>query len=252
MQIQVIKCISTLWLLSLSLAVGWARAETATDTGNINGIEFELAADNLDQFEVSLLAADIAGRVRANLAEWEYPLPNSGPYSHQLQARIGKITHSETPVGLSFSSGNSDPRAMDFQKADVLPVVCVFRKIDSDTVIAEAKSTFSAHALNSEHDPAYVTDKLVDQISTACLNLLEDLPRPPSQQRVNSSSFKPKWMPDVRVEVKEVPVIPVMPVAPASNGAAPAVKPNNVELKKEIIIHNQGTPVIFTFGHERR
>lgn len=246
MQIRAIKCISTLWLLSLTLTVGWTRAETAADTGIINSIEFELAADNTDQFGVSLLASDIATRVRANLAEWEYPLPNSGPYSHRLQARMGKITHSETPVGLSFSSGNSDPRAMDFQKADVLPVECVFSKIDSDTVIAEAKSTFSAHALNSEHDPAYVADKLVDQISTVCLNLLEDLPRPQSQQPVNSRSFKPKWMPDVRVEVKEVPVVP------ASDGAATTVKPNNVELKKEIIIHNQGTPVIFTFGHERR
>jgi hypothetical protein len=137
---------------------------------------------------------------------------------------------------------------MDFQKADVLPVDCEFRKTGSDAVIAEAKSTFSARPLAAEHGLGHVADKLVDQIGTACLNLLEDLPRPAAdkQSRADTRSFKPKWMPDVRVEVKEVPL------TPAGDAAATAIKPNNVEVKKEIIIHNQGTPVIFTFGHERR
>ncbi len=233
-------------LLAGSLASAIALAETPADSDRINAIQFELASENLQQFGFTLSATDLAARVRGNLAEWEYPFPDSGPYSHKLQARIGEITHSDTPVGFSFSSGNSDPRSMDFQKADVLPVECSLSRSDNDAVIAEAKSTFSAHSLNSEHGQGHVTDKLVDQISTACLNLLEDLPRPQSQQRANTSSFKPKWMPDVRVEVKEVPVVP------AGDAAATAIKPNNVEVKKEIVIHNQGTPVIFTFGHERR
>lgn len=246
MKICGMRRLALLGLLSGSLASAIALAETPAGSDSINAIQFELAAEHLQQFGFTLSAADIAARVRSNLAEWEYPFPDSGPYSHRLRARIGEITHSDTPVGFSFSSGNSNPRSLDFQKADVLPVECLFSKTNDDKVIAEAKSTFSAHSLNSEHGQAHVTDKLVDQISTACLNLLEDLPRPQSQQRTNTSSFKPKWMPDVRVEVKEVPV------APASDAAVTAIKPNNVEVKKEIIIHNQGTPVIFTFGHERR
>lgn len=231
---------------SLASAIVLADTPVGGNSISISAIQFELAAENLRQFGFTLSATDIAARVRGNLAEWEYPFPDSGSYSHSLRARIGEIARSDTPVGFSFSSGNSDPRAMDFQKADVLPVECSLSRIDNGAVIAEAKSTFSAHSLNSEHGQAHVTDKLVDQISTACLNLLEDLPRPQSHSRANSSSFKPKWMPDVRVEVKEVPV------APAGDAAATAIKPNNVEVKKEIIIHNQGTPVIFTFGHERR
>ena len=246
MKICFITRMARIALLTGSLASAIALADTPVGGDSISAIQFELATENLQQFGFSLSAPEIAARVRGNLAEWEYPFPDSGPYSHSLRARIGEIARSDTPVGFSFSSGNSDPRAMDFQKADVLPVECSLSRIDNGAVIAEAKSTFSAHSLNSEHGQAHVTDKLVDQISTACLNLLEDLPRPQSHSRANSSSFKPKWMPDVRVEVKEVPV------APAGDAAATAIKPNNVEVKKEIIIHNQGTPVIFTFGHERR
>ncbi|MCQ8129154.1 hypothetical protein [Methylomonas rivi] len=246
MKICSITRAARLGMLIGALMSASALADTPVGGDSINAIQFELADENLQQFGFMLSAPEIAARVRGNLAEWEYPFPEHGPYSHRLQAQVGEIVHGDTPVGFSFSSGNSDPRAMDFQKADVLPVECVFRRGDNGAVIAEAKSTFSAHALSAEHGQAHVTDKLVDQISTACLNLLEDLPRPQSQTRVHTSLFKPKWMPDVRVEVKEVPVVP------AGDAAATAIKPNNVEVKKEIIIHNQGTPVIFTFGHERR
>lgn len=246
MQIRAIKRITSICLLLQALTSGWAVAETAAEGVSISAIELEVASDNLEQFGFPLQSSEIAARVRANLAEWEYPLPLAGPYSHRLRARIGKISRRETPVGFSFSSGNSDPRARDFQKADVLPVECLFSQTGSDAVIGEAKSTFSAHSLDPEQGQTRVAEKLIDQIGTACLNLLEDLPRPARQQRSGSSTFKPKWMPDVRVEVKEVPVVP------ASSAAVTAVKPNNVEVKKEIIIHNQGTPVIFTFGHERK
>lgn len=247
MKICFIKQLAGIGLLSGFLISLAASADTApTGSDSINGIKFDLASEHLQQFGFPLAAEAIAARVRANLAEWEYPFPDSGPYSHRLQAQVGEIVHGDTPVGFSFSSGNSDPRSMDFQKADVLPVECRLSRSDNDAVIAEAKSTFSAHSLSAEHGQAHVTEKLVDQISTACLNLLEDLPRPQSEVRANTSSFKPKWMPDVRVEVKEVPVVP------AGDAAATAIKPNNVEVKKEIVIHNQGTPVIFTFGHERK
>lgn len=245
MWVQRKSIVSGLLLCLIAESVAFAEPHGASDT--IQAIQFELAADHLQQFGFNLQASALAARVRGNLTEWEYPLPAAGPYSHRLQAAVGKIVHGDTPVGLSFSSGNSDPRATDFQKADVLPVTCVFRSLDTDAIIAEAKSTFSARPLLGEYGETRIADKLVDQIGTACLNLLEDLPRPQTLKRATSSTFKPKWMPDVRVEVKETPL-----PASGENAAGSTQDANNVEVKKEIIIHNQGTPVIFTFGHERR
>jgi hypothetical protein len=211
----------------------------------LQAIEFVLADENLKQFGVAVESAQIAERVSANLIEWEFPLTAKGPYSHRLQAKLGKVAHRETPVGFSFSSGNSDPRATDFQKADVLPITCTLRDAGNQAVLIERESTFSAHALDKDVVPARIVDKLVDQIGTACLDLLEHAPLPKQPGRARTELFKPKWMPDVRVEVREVPgAVDVNGVAqPAAVGDEP---------KKEIIIHNQGTPVIFQFGHERK
>ncbi len=224
----------------------FAAADPGADAVKpLQAIEFVLAEDNLQQFGVTAHAPAIAERVRTNLAEWEFPLKPQGPYSHRLLARLGKVSHRETPVGFSFSSGNSDPRAGDFQKADVLPVTCSLRDAANQTVLIERESTFSAHALDKDVLPARIVDKLVDQIGTACLDVLEHAPLPKTESRTKTELFKPKWMPDVRVEVREVqgPVDANGVAQPAAIGDEP---------KKEIIIHNQGTPVIFTFGHERK
>lgn len=212
----------------------------------LQAIEFVLADDNLKQFGVAAEPMQIAERVRANLAEWEFPLTAKAPYSHRLQAKLGKVAHRETPVGFSFSSGNSDPRATDFQKADVLPIICTLRDAGTQAVLIERESTFSAHALDKDVLPARIVDKLVDQIGTACLDVLEHAPLPKQAGRVKTELFKPKWMPDVRVEVRDVPA--------AASGVGTSAQPAVVgdEPKKEIIIHNKGTPVIFQFGHERK
>ncbi|CAD6878509.1 hypothetical protein [Methylomonas albis] len=238
-----------LFLLLCLLGIGPFRpalAETAVDSVKpLQAIEFGLAQDNLQQFATPLDVAAIAERVRANLTEWEFPLAAKGPYSHRLQAKLGKIAHRETPVGFSFSSGNSDPRASDFQKADVLPITCTLRDAGNQAVLVERESTFSAHALDKDVLPARIVDKLVDQIGTACLDVLEYAPLPKQAGRVKTELFKPKWMPDVRVEVREVKG------AVDANGVAQPAAVGD-EPKKEIIIHNQGTPVIFQFGHERK
>jgi len=218
---------------------------TADAVKPLQAIEFVLAEDNLLQFATAIDAAPITERVRANLTEWEFPLATKGPYSHSLQAKLGKVAHRETPVGFSFSSGNSDPRATDFQKADVLPITCTLRDTGNQAVLLERESTFSAHALDKDMLPARIVDKLVNQIGTACLDVLEHAPLPKQPGRVKTELFKPKWMPDVRVEVREVqgPVDANGVAQPAAVGDEP---------KKEVIIHNQGTPVIFQFGHERK
>jgi len=221
-------------------------AEPAADAVKpLQAIEFVLAEDNLRQFATAIDAAPIAERVRANLTEWEFPLAAKGPYSHRLQAKLSKVSHRETPVGFSFSSGNSDPRATDFQKADVLPISCTLRDAGNQAVLLERESTFSAHALDKDVLPARIVDKLVDQIGTACLDVLEHAPLPKQAGRLKTELFKPKWMPDVRVEVREVSG------AVDANGVAQPAAVGD-EPKKEIIIHNQGTPVIFQFGHERK
>ncbi|MEI8574187.1 hypothetical protein J0667_19800 [Methylomonas sp. WH-1] len=220
-------------------------APTADAVKPLQAIEFGLAPDNLQQFATPIDVAAIAERVRANLTEWEFPLAGKGPYSHSLQAKLGKIARRETPVGFSFSSGNSDPRATDFQKADVLPITCTLRDAGNQAVLVERESTFSAHALDKDVLPARIVDKLVDQIGTACLDVLEHAPQPKQAGRVKTELFKPKWMPDVRVEVREVPG------AVDANGVAQPAAVGD-EPKKEIIIHNQGTPVIFQFGYERK
>ncbi|MDT4329854.1 hypothetical protein ACQE3D_04540 [Methylomonas sp. MS20] len=211
----------------------------------LQAVAFSVADDNLRQFGFALESAALADRVRDNLAEWEFPLPVQGPFSHSLQAKLGKVAHRETPVGFSFSSGNSDPRATDFQKADVLPITCILRDAGNQAVLIERESTFSAHAFGKDVAQSYVTDKLVDQISTACLDVLEHAPLPKTEGRVKTALFKPKWMPDVRVEVREG-----QGTVDANGVAQPAAVGD--EPKKEVIIHNQGNPVIFTFGHERK
>jgi hypothetical protein len=218
----------------------------AQNTKVLQAVDFSIASENLNQFGFALDARVLAERVRTNLCEWEFPLSAQGPFTHTLQAKLGKVSRRETPVGFSFSSGNSDPRAADFQKADVLPVTCTLRDADTQELLVERESAFSANALDKDTKPARIVDKLVDQIGTACLDVLEHAPRIRPQGIDKRSSFKPKWMPDVRVEVRETPITHPVSDEP---GQTPTVAE---EPKKEVIIHNQGTPVIFTFGHERK
>ena len=233
-------------LPALIVAAAMPLSSFAENTKALKAVEFSIASDNLSQFGVALDANSLAERVRTNLSEWEFPLPAQGPFTHTLQAKLGNVLRRETPVGFSFSSGNSDPRAVDFQKADVLPVTCTLRDADTQALVVERESTFSAHALDKEAKPERIADKLVDQIGTACLDVLEHAPSTQPQGLVKPSSFRPKWMPDVRVEVRETPV--THPVSAASGQTPPVAE----ESKKEVIIHNQGTPVIFSFGHERK
>lgn len=217
------------------------------DKNAVKAIEFNLADDNLQQFAFNLSASTISERVKTNLAEWHYPFQAiDGAYSHRLQAKLGKVSHQQTPVGFSFTSGSSDPRSPDFQKADVLPITCTLSKIGDAKQTIEQHSSFGIHQFGDQPSEAKLNDKLVDQISTACFTLLDELRLPTAAgNNLDSKTFKPTWMPDVKVEVKQVPVV-------KSNNLDPGAESVNEETRKEIIIHNQGTPLILNFGHERR
>lgn len=234
----IIHRICHFWILLLPFIGGTAYAGPGAA---LQSIDMLLSEQNLAQWGVKLDALPLAQQVASNLAEWNFPLGVGAPYSHQLRAAIGSITHRETPVGFSFSSGNSDPRASDFQKADVLPIYCGLHDLASQKMIIERESTFSAQTLEAGVGFEKLRNKLIDLISTACLDVLEQAPTSPPEARVRATLFKPRWMPDVRVEVKKLP-------ATVTGNPSPLT---NEDSHKEIIIHNQGTPLIFHFGHER-
>jgi hypothetical protein len=241
-----LKCNAIAWGMLLTICCTQpAKAETASiQPKPLTAIEFVLDEDHLQQFGTTLSAANLVEKVSANLTEWEFPIQATGPYSHQIKARLGLISRQKTPVGFSFTTGNSDPRAGDFQKADVLPITCTLSDAEHHSVLIERESTFSAHAFDNDKLPDQISKKLIDQISTACLDVLESAPQPKTAGRVKTELFKPKWMPDVRVEVREIPA-----TVDGKGAAQPAAIGD--EPKKEVIIHNQGTPVIFKFGFER-
>jgi hypothetical protein len=85
-------------------------------------------------------------------------------------------------------------------------------------------------------------EKLIDHISTVCFNLLSELNWPDKAKNQLSSSIKPNWIPEVRIETITNPI--AVEKTDKSDKAS--------EEHKQIIIHNQGSPVIFSFGHERR
>lgn len=218
---------------------------SAESAAVVEAIEMVVEEDNLHAITPQTNAAQLAERVRTNLQEWQFPLPGNGPYQYQLRAQLGKVAQGKTPVGFSFSSGNSDPRAVDFQKAVVLPITCKLITTDRQTLVSQQESSFSAASMTQTASTPAVVDKVVDQISTVCLDTLEHADLPKKEPRLKAAIFKPKWMPDVRVEMMEVPV---------TNGdkTGDKRKAADDEVKKEVIIHNQGTPLILNFGHERR
>ncbi|BBL75159.1 hypothetical protein [Methylomagnum ishizawai] len=258
---------------------------------------------------------DMAARAARNLGGWGYAVEaGSGDFSHILEAKIDPVAHKSTPPGFSMSMGDSDPRALEFQKAYVLPVDCVIYPVARPQDRASLYMDFVAKD-TSISDPDS-TRTYVDHISTVCFNLLEDLKikrtqAAPAAQKAETPANSDTWFPEVRVEVRNKtvtpapvaapavpaasapsappPTVPVRPVpapavpkptatpsAPVPPMAAPKPAPPPVQStapvpsqpqapavttetatdpgngKKEMIIHNQGSPIILEFGYERK
>lgn len=184
---------------------------------------------------------EISNKVRSNLSEWGYSLPASGAYSHLLHAIVGKTSHQATPVGFSFSAGNSDPRASEFQKADVIPISCSLTNAINSTVVSEWQSTFSVNT-----DTSITSEKLIDAISTVCLETINRARLTKQATMENQAPLQPKWLPGVSVVVKDAES------DRQTNTATEADKKNESEQKKEIIIQNQGSPLTIKFGQDRQ
>jgi hypothetical protein len=217
------------------------KKQQAFDFSNIGRIELQL-----DGIDSSASSDEIGLQVVKNLAEWGYPLgaKDSQPFSHTLKATVDKIVHGNTPTGFSFSSGNSDSRALDFQKADVLPIRCELVAIAHPEQSGELNMELMASQKDKQ---ALASNKLADHISTVCLNLLRELKWPEPLKIDGLESNKPSWMPEIRIETKEVPANPA-----ADKVNVEVEESADTDVRKQIIIHNQGSPVIFQFGHERK
>ncbi len=197
----------------------------------------------------------ISRQVTNNLAQWGYVFNQTDTitYSHRLSVTFGAIKHSSTPAGLSFSAGNSNPRALEFQKADVLPMTCSLMPKENPEQKAEltlevmAEDYLHLAKLPAPHNE--LTEELINDVSTSCYNLLSHLQvATQNQPQQDSKTIQPSWIPEIRVEIendeKQEPMLQ-QPVKSERHDPKPAPR-------KKIIIHNQGTPVIFKFGHERK
>jgi len=222
-------------------------ASIEVEKHTITEIKFDLADDNLAQFGFSLSKQQIAEKVSKNLAEQQFPITLTDKQSsHSLKAKLDKIDFQKPPVGFSFNTGNADPRSIDFQKTEVLPISCQLSKTGSNIVLMERTMTFSTQSFLGHSNQSQLSEKLIDQISTACFNLLDELKLPSPEKKTNITLSKPNWMPSVQVVVKSIPV--TVNSVPAINSHSQATDSDD----KEIIINNQGSPLTLHMGVDRR
>lgn len=235
----------------IGCATNPVKTQQPLELENVGGIELHIeAADS------SVLTAELNKQVNDNLTGWHYPIKaqEGRPVSHKLIATIAAIEHTDTPTGFSFSAGNSDPRAMNFQKAEVLPIHCQLTAIKHPEQTGELSMGFT---VSTDDKRSLKTHKLADRISTVCFNLLREVKWPQSVPASQAESKPPRWMPEIRIEeTQDAAPMASDPKSPSS--AEAAEKPNSTRLsdngtpRKQIVIHNQGSPVILHWGHERR
>jgi hypothetical protein len=251
----------TKWLI-----IGWvffSLPVLANDKSDMSSIQFTLDDTNLSHLTFDVPTQKVNTQVSENLTQWRFPVSASSQHpTHTLTAMVGKVSNQATPTGFSFSSGNSDPRSVDFQKADVLPISCQLKKSPSDVIEFENKMTFTAYQTTDDFSKEKAVEKLIDQISTTCFNLLDDHKVPKVGKKTESdTTFKPTWMPDIQIEVKQKnTTLPAKklgvensgsPKGQSENTQATTPESEEEEGTKELIIHNQGTPLTINFGHER-
>jgi len=239
---------------------------------SITHIRFKLDKNSIAGLDDNAIAP-IEKDVTRYLVRVGYPLildypQGSEQISHILEAKIGKIKKKETPIGFSIDIGNSNPRAMDFQKARVLPVQCTLRSrrnlnekisLFMDFLAGE---TFSAQG---EGDTQKI-DQYSNHIATVCFNLLEHLRV--NKLSTNSAAEQDSWVPEIRIEEIPPTIIDKSSKNPPSatqnsniakptsteSEAAAKTKPSqsNPAPHKRMIIENQGQPIILDFGYERK
>jgi hypothetical protein len=226
------------WLI-FSLYAGFTPAQDSETR-----IDMQLIQQNWDQFAIPFNSAPVLEKVRQNLLEWQFPVQVNAVYTHRLEIELGKISRQSVPIGFSFSAGNSDPRAGDFQKTLVLPITCRVSTLGNHQQLASQEQTFAAEPLQQTHDKQQFVQTLSDQISTICFNVLTDLKLTTPKQAMQEMQTKPSWLPNTRIEVQQVPSLDSHPTSTATGPAQ--------EGTKQIVIQNQGSPLILRFGPDRQ
>ncbi len=209
-------------------------------------------------FGVPVARPEVGEKIAENLSGWGYKVSAGDELSagHELSVEVGEVEHASTPVGFSFSAGNSDPRSLDFQKSDVLSITCTLMPKEQPQNRAELSMGFPAgdyqNRSAADAERAQLITLLENDISTVCFNLLSELDVPVRQEEGVMPVGKPSWIPEIRLEIEnEAQPNPDSAVDGATDSGQPTNAPNTAP-KKRIIIHNQGSPVIFKFGHERK
>lgn len=253
-----------------------AELNPSFDPAKVGSMKFAL--DPSEEFS-TIVEKDrsIPAHVAENLAGWGYAISsrNEVEQTHKLTAMVGKIKLGPTPVGFSFTVGNSDPRALDYQKEEIFPITCYLSsKDDADKITAELTMDFAGQKFlkyrDSEPHHAELIAQLIDDISTVCYNLLSGLnvPTYTVELPTDPTTHVPAWAPAISIETIPADSPTPLKTKPAQAFDAPSgpeqssQSPDNTpetnrqrikkDPRKHIIIRNQGSDVIFTFGHERK
>lgn len=253
--------------------------EPSFDPATVKNMAFKFE-NNTRFLGVTLPQAEIGKNVVNNLSEWGYQFVEqpSEEYTHDLSIHLGSISRGSTPPGFSFSSGNSNPRALDFQKATILPITCSLmpkgqQQQRAELVMEVLASEYKGNSVIAVSEENMI-DNLTDDISTTCYNLLSSLHVQTLQKETPAKTIKPKWIPEIRIEIEnEEEVVDTKTAIPVENNSSKVsntakekstpkenqvietkskVKKIKEAPRKRIVIHNQGSPVIFKFGHERK
>ncbi|GAB4260480.1 MAG: hypothetical protein Kow0065_10760 [Methylomicrobium sp.] len=218
------------------------------DAASVKHMLFELRLDLSQTPNDGSAKRDMAEKIAANLTEWGYAISTQPDkqVSHQMRATVDSVRHGNTPTGFSFTAGNSDPRAVNFQKASIVPVTCSLISASNSAESADYTMEFIATPFSASEQRS----RLIDQVSTVCLNLLKSSGIKPEVAPSRPQTESPSWAPDVLIETVEEPETQTPSgVSEPSTAESISVKKKGY---KQITIHNQGTPVILKLGHERK
>jgi hypothetical protein len=223
---------------------------------NIDAIGLQVSEQNLTQFGIDLPTHPLEQQISKNLSEWQFPIQAAGltGAKYILEVEVGELKHDKTPVGFSFSSGNSDPRALEFQKSEVLEINCRLSKKPAGTLIKQTSLSFSANSLieAKQHPSATViANELANHISTTCYELLTELHfAQPAPAQLHTTRV-PSWMPSVRIETQETLNEPTGKKLTQPQEQTDSAVNVERESTKQITIHNLGSPLILKLGHDR-
>ncbi|RYU63066.1 hypothetical protein EWI61_00980 [Methylolobus aquaticus] len=258
---------------------------------SVRSIRLQLTSEQLGPASALGRTSELSAAIGRNLRSHGYPVYDDDPargghaaYTHVMGARVSAPEKRSTPPGLSFTFGSSDPRALDFQKADVVSITCLLGSVEKPNEAVTLKGDFALEVglgnwLQARRAPASMAF-YTDRIGTVCLNLLANLGilKAPTPE----SATQAPWTPEVRVEVRDKPgsidddvlpwvsspaptataeptPVPVNQVAvpaaapvPASDDVKTEVRTPQISDRKQVVIHSRGNPVILEFGYERK